>query len=112
MELLGHSKWLSNLGHRHGRHVHPIIKDILFRNINTFLHEVLRRKGETKQAYLEGTDIRSPNQKSHLTKRVCNIPKTNLRNGSWEMNMKKEDKIWEPVPSKIRGPLSLQVGKN
>ncbi len=37
MELLGHSKWLSNLGHRHGSHVHPLVKDILFKNINTFL---------------------------------------------------------------------------
>jgi hypothetical protein len=34
MELLGHSKWLSNLGHRHGQHVCPIVEDILFMNID------------------------------------------------------------------------------
>jgi hypothetical protein len=34
-----------------------------------------------------------------------------LRKGSREMDVKKEEKIWEPIPSR-RDPLSLQVGGN
>jgi hypothetical protein len=28
--------------------IHPIVKDIFFKNIDTFLHEIFRRKGEMK----------------------------------------------------------------
>jgi hypothetical protein len=34
-----------------------------------------------------------------------------LIKGNWEMDAKKEEKIWEPIPSR-RGPLSSQVGEN
>jgi hypothetical protein len=48
MEFLGPLKWLSNFRHRHGRHVGLIVKDILFKNIDTLLHEVFKRRGEMK----------------------------------------------------------------
>jgi hypothetical protein len=37
MELSGCLKWLSSLWHGHWGHVHPIVKDILLKNIDTFL---------------------------------------------------------------------------
>ena len=46
MEFLGPSKWLSNFRHRHGGHVSLIVKDILFRNIDTLLHEVFKGGGK------------------------------------------------------------------
>jgi hypothetical protein len=54
MEFLGPSKWLSNFRHRHGRHVSLIVKGILFRNIDTFLHEVLTMRGKMKGAPCKG----------------------------------------------------------
>jgi hypothetical protein len=41
-------KMASNFKHKCGGHVNLIIKDILFRNIDTPLHEVLKRKGKMK----------------------------------------------------------------
>jgi hypothetical protein len=48
MEFLGPSKWLSNFKHRDGRHFSLIVKDILFRNIDTLQHEVFKRRGKMK----------------------------------------------------------------
>ncbi len=47
--------------------VHPIVKDILFKKIDTFLQEVFRRKGEMKWAHWKGWGIENHNQKIHPT---------------------------------------------
>ncbi len=37
MHLLNNPKWLSYFGHRHGRHVCPIVDNILLLDTDTFL---------------------------------------------------------------------------
>jgi hypothetical protein len=64
MDLVGHPKWPSNLGHDHGGHVCSIVYDILLLNIDTFLEKIFKRRGEgplSKRCIIE-----IPHQKSNL----------------------------------------------
>jgi hypothetical protein len=64
MDLLGHLKWLSNLGCDHGGHVCPIEQDAFLSNINTTLEKVFRRRGEKKDLLTRDVSSKS------ITKRV------------------------------------------
>jgi hypothetical protein len=94
MEFSNYSKWLSNPWHRHQEYVCLIVKDILFRNIDTFLQEVFRKRGEMKQIPWKGAKIRTPNQQSHPTQEGLQHNRDNIwykKLGKWMQRREKQN---------------------
>jgi hypothetical protein len=56
--------------------IHPIVKDIFFKNIDTFLHEIFRRKGEMKWVHWKGWRINTLIEESPSSRGSTTFQKT------------------------------------